>query len=225
VTVTATVRDAETPVDQLAFVWSADAGGFTGTGAVVRWRAPRGTATPADIVLRLTVTETYGPVSSTGTRSQHVVNGTSPAVRLHDSVTEIGDMSLRFLRLFATSTVGSDIALQEFSDSCNGKRAEKSDIDDNRRDFTILSSSLNLTTSRVTAPWSRGDARVRCAFSSRRQFCPPGAPSSCRVGGIENVDGDCNLTAVYEQQRWLLCDSTFAPRLTPLPYGFFGRNR
>lgn len=224
VTVTAAVRDTETPIDQLAFSWAADAGTFTGTGATVRWRVPKGTATPADLVLRLTVTETYGPLSSTGTRSTHVVNATSSAVRIHDSTREIGDMALRFLKLFATSTVGSDIALQEFSDSCNGKRAEKSDIDDNRRDFTILSSTLNLTSARVTTIWARGDATVRCAFSSRRQFCPPGSPASCRVGAIESVEGNCNLSAVYEQQRWLLCDSTFQGSLLS-SYGFFGRNR
>ena len=224
VTVTAAVRDVETPIDQLAFSWAADAGTFTGTGATVRWRVPKGNATPADQVLRLTVTETYGPVSSTGTRSTHAVNATSPAVRVHDSTREIGDMALRFLKLFATSTVGSDIALQEFSDSCNGKRAEKSDIDDNRRDFTILSSTLNLTSARVTTVWARGDATVRCGFSSRRQFCPPGSPASCRVGAIESVEGNCNLSAVYEQQRWLLCDSTFQGS-TVSSYGFFGRNR
>ena len=225
-TATATVRDAETPVEQLTYTWSADAGTFTGTGASVRWRAPRGGATPSEYAIRLTVTETYGTASATGTRPQHVVNGSSPAVRVHDSVKEIGEMSLRFLQMFATTSIGSDIALQEFSDGCNGKRAEKSDIDNNRRDFVILTSSLNLTSARVTAPWSRGDARVRCGFSSRRLSCPADAPPGCRVGAVESVQGDCNLTAVYEQQRWLLCDSTFSasPGLSRVPHGFFGSN-
>ena len=225
ISVAATVRDTETPVEQLAYAWSADAGTFSGTGAAVRWRAPKEAATPAEYTLRLAVTETYGSTSSTGTRPQHVINATSAAVRVHDSPKEIGEMALRFLRLFASSTVGSDLALQEFSDSCSGKRAEKSDIDDNRRDFTILSSSLTLSSARVTSPWSRGDARVRCSFSSRRVNCPAGSPSTCRVGATESVAGDCNLTAVYEQQRWLLCDSTFSGTLLPATYGFFGRPR
>ena len=224
ISVTAAVRDTETPVDQLAYAWAADAGTFSGTGASVTWRPPRGSASTTEYTLRLTVTEIYGTASATGTRPQHVVNATSAAVRVHDSPVEIGAMAVRFLQMFATSTVGSDFALQEFSDSCSGKRAEKVDIDDNRRDFSILSSSLALTSARVTAPWSRGDAKVRCAFTSRRLNCPPGSPASCRVGTIESVAGDCNLTAVYEQQRWFLCESTFSGSLLPA-YGFFGRNR
>ena len=225
ISVTAAVRDTETPTEQLAYTWAADAGTFSGTGAAVKWRAPKDSATPAEYTLRLTVTETYGTASSTGMRPQHVVNATSAAVRVHDSPKEIGEMALRFLRMFASSTVGSDLALQEFSDSCNGKRAEKSDIDDNRRDFSILSSTLALSSARVTSPWSRGEARVRCSFQSRRVNCPAGSPSTCRVGTVERVEGDCNLTAVYEQQRWLLCDSTFSGTLLPATSGFFGRQR
>jgi hypothetical protein len=224
IAVTAAVRDTETPVDQLAYAWAADAGTFSGTGASVRWRAPKGSTSTTEYTLRLTVTETYGTASSTGTRPQHVVNATSAAVRVHDSPAEIGALAVKFLQLFATSSIGSDFALQDFSDSCSGKRAEKGDIDDNRRDFSILTSSLNLTSARVTSPWSRGDAKVRCAFSSRRLNCPAGSPASCRVGDIESVAGDCNLTAVYEQQRWFLCESTFSGSLLPV-YGFFGRNR
>src|SRR5688572_15842941 len=40
IVVTATVSDLETPVDQLKFDWSGDAGSFTGQGAVVRWQPP-----------------------------------------------------------------------------------------------------------------------------------------------------------------------------------------
>ena len=224
VTVTAAVRDAETPLEQLAYEWKADAGTFTGTGASVRWRAPKGTQTPATYLLTLTVTETYGSPTSAGVRPQHSVTASSPEVRVHDSPREIGDMALRFLRLFANSSVSPDTALQEFSDSCSGKRAEKADLEDNRRDFDILSSSLNLTNARVSIPWARGDATVRCAFSSRRKFCPADAPPNCRVGTIESVEGNCNLTTVYEQQRWLLCDSTFQGQLLPSMRGFFGRS-
>src|SRR6267142_1196909 len=43
VTVTAVVQDAETPIDQLAYQWSAAPvnGEFSGAGREVRWRAPR----------------------------------------------------------------------------------------------------------------------------------------------------------------------------------------
>lgn len=225
ITVTATVRDAETAVDQLTFAWSADAGSFSGSGPSVKWRAPKERQTPLNYTLRLTVTENYGAQTSTGAQSQHIVNGTSPQVRVHDSLKEIGDMALRFLRSFADSAVSADTAIQEFSDSCAGKQAEKEDIQDNRRDFDILSSQLNLSTARVRSAWSRGEATVRCAFTSRRKYCGPDAPRGCRVGAIESVAGNCNLNTVYEQQRWLLCDSTFDGTLLSSMRGFFGRER
>ncbi|MGH9372929.1 MAG: hypothetical protein ACRD15_15505, partial [Vicinamibacterales bacterium] len=77
----------------------------------------------------------------------------------------------------------------------------------------------------VTTPWVRGEMTVQCEFSSRRKNCPPGSDSSCRVGAIQNVEGICDLTAVYEQQRWLLCESRFNGRLLPIMQGFFGKDR
>jgi hypothetical protein len=225
VTVTATVRDAETPVDQLRFAWAADVGTFSGPGASVQWRVPRGVATPAEHAVRLTVTEVYGTADASGNRPQHTVSGSSPLIRVHDSPAELGALALRFLRDFANSTVPADVAIREFSDSCAGKAAERIDIADNRRDFDILSSQLSLSSARVRTPFSRGDMTVRCAFSSRRRNCPAGSPASCRVGAIENVEGNCNLTAVYEAQRWQLCESTFDGRLLPSMFNFFGRER
>lgn len=221
VTVTATVRDVETAIDQLRFTWSADAGTFSGSGPSVRWRLPKGGSTPVEHTLRLSVVETYGPSGSL----QHTVTGTSPAIRVHDSPKELGELALRFLQNFANSSVPADVAIRDFSDSCGGKRAERDDIEGNRRDFDVLSSRLSLSHARVTSPWARGEMTVRCEFSSRRKNCPPGSPSSCRVGAIENVEGNCNMTAVYEQQRWFLCDSTFDGRLVPIMQGFFGRER
>jgi hypothetical protein len=225
VTVTATVRDAETPVDQLRFAWAADVGTFSGPGASVQWRVPRGVATPAEHAVRLTVTEVYGTADASGNRPQHTVSGSSPLIRVHDSPAELGALALRFLRDFANSTVPADVAIREFSDSCAGKAAERIDIADNRRDFDILSSQLSLSSARVRTPFSRGDMTVRCAFSSRRRNCPAGSPASCRVGAIESVEGNCNLTAVYEAQRWQLCESTFDGRLLPSMFNFFGRER
>src|ERR1700752_2333655 len=53
VTLTATVRDTEPPVGQLKFEWKADVGAFTGEGATVKWRAPKGVTTPSDQTIRL----------------------------------------------------------------------------------------------------------------------------------------------------------------------------
>jgi hypothetical protein len=223
VTVTAVVRDAETPVTELAFNWSADIGAFTGSGPSVTWRVPKGGTTPTEQSIRLALVETYGAAGQGGARPQHSVSGTSPTVRVHDSPKELGELALRFLNDFANSSVAPDAAVREFSDSCQGKRDERDDIADNRRDYQVLSSRLNLSSARVTAPWSRGEMSVRCEFSSQIKNCPAGAPSHCRVGAVERVEGNCSMTTVYEQQRWMLCESRFDGQLLPVMRRFFGR--
>src|SRR5712691_5107901 len=61
VAVAAVVQDAETPIDQLLYQWSATPvnGEFTGAGRQVRWRAHRVQKTPDLYSLSLLVTEKY----------------------------------------------------------------------------------------------------------------------------------------------------------------------
>ena len=66
ITLTAIVKDQETPVDQLKYEWKAPAGTFTGDGASVKWRAPKDVKTPADYEITLVVTELYGVPDSSG---------------------------------------------------------------------------------------------------------------------------------------------------------------
>jgi hypothetical protein len=215
VTVTATVRDAETAVDQLRFDWSADGGSFAGTGPSVRWRAPKGPATPADYTLRLTVVETYGTPDQAGTRPQHSVSGTSAPVRVHDSPKEIADLSLGFLRDFANSSIPADVAVRDFSDSCSEKAEERQQIADNRRHYQIVSSQFTAKGASVRPGGMSGDSRIACEFWSVIKECEPGIPN-CVVGGREHVRGDCDTTGVYEQKRWWLCTSRFNnPELLP----------
>lgn len=228
ITVTADVKDVETPLDQLRFEWKADQGTFSGEGASVKWRAPKGIATPADFPLTLTVTETYGVPDVSGVRPQNVATATSAPIRVHDSPKELGDMSLRFLSNFANSPVSTSTCLKEFSDSCRGKADEKIDIDNNRAYYLILSSSLDLKSVSIGSSRSFANMTVACAFTSRIVSCSPSNPASpacSAVGSIESVKGNCNLTGVYEQKRWWLCDSTFAAKgLLPASMrGFFGR--
>lgn len=202
ITVTAVVRDTETPIDQLRLEWSATAGTFSGTGLSVRWRAPKGPATPADYVLTLTVTETYG------SGQQHVVRGTSNAVRVHDSPLELSNMGMRFLTDFADSSISADVAVRDFADSCPGKRDERDQIADNRRKYTIHSASLVPREARVKSP-SSGEVRVSCEFRSTIKNCVPSDGPDCKVGAVEHVRGDCDLSTIYEQRRWWLCTSNF----------------
>jgi hypothetical protein len=208
VTVTATVRDPETPVGELQYAWSAEGGTFSGEGASVRWRPPADAATPADYVLELTVTETYGAADANGTRPSHTVKASSAAVRVHDSPGEIGGLAMAFLRDFARSTVKPDDAVREFSDSCEGKSDEREDIEFNRKYFDIISSSLRLVNTSVASTRMAGSARVACGFTSRLKACPPNR-TDCKVGVTERVSGDCIVETVYEERRWWLCESSF----------------
>ena len=208
VTVNATVRDAETPVDQLIFEWSADAGTFSGQGASVTWRAAADAATPANVVIRLTVREVYGTASAGGTRPEHRVTGSSNPIRLHNSRREIEELSMRFLHDFATSSVSPDACVRDFAETCSGKLDELRDIRDNRFYYDIVSSSLRFRNAGVSSNRTAGNASVDCAFVSRYKACPPNNPN-CQIGSLESVSGTCLLTAVYDQSRWWLCQSNF----------------
>jgi len=167
VSLSAHVRDAETPLDQLKYEWKADAGTFSGEGTDVKWRAPKDDPTPKDYVLTLTVTETYGTPDAAGNRPQNVVSAKTGNIRVHNSKKEIGDLGMAFLTDFANSSIPASTCLRDFSDTCAGtKQAEKDDIDDNRSHVDILNSSLKLE--RVTVSgFSNGSVNVSCSFTSR----------------------------------------------------------
>ena len=227
VTLTAAVTDDQTPLEQLTFEWKADAGTFSGEGASVKWRAPKGIRTPADYEIALRVTETYGTPDSSGVRPQNVTTAKAPVIRVHNSPKELGDMSLQFLSNFADSSVSTSTCLRDFSDSCRGKGEEKTDIDNNRAYYRILSSSLELRSVSVVSNALTARMTVACSFTSRIENCSPAgpaAPACSLVGSTDTVRGDCNLTGVYEQKRWWLCDSRFASNgVLPLSMrGFFG---
>ena len=223
VTVTATVRDPETPIEQLGFEWLADAGAFSGQGPSVTWTVPKGAPTPNDYAVTVTVTETYGPANAQGVRSSNVVKASSSAVRVHDSPRELSELSMRFLSDFANSAVPASTAVREFTDSCGGKAEERIDIEENRIKFEILSSSLSMKNVSVSSDRQRANTTVACTFTSKRVKCLPNDPPSCRVGDVGTVTGDCLLTERYEQNRWWLCTSGFDGRVTGSLRGFFGR--
>jgi hypothetical protein len=221
VTLTAVVKDDETPLDQLTFEWKADAGTFSGDGASVKWRAPKDIKTPADYIITLTVTEVYGTPDSSGARPQNVATATSPVVRVHNSPKELGDLSLRFLSDFANSAISASACVRDFADSCRGKADERSDIEANRIHFDILSSSLALRSVNVNAGGLTANITVSCTFNSKIKVCDPG-DKLCVVGDVGTAKGDCLLTGKYEERRWWLCDSHFVGRLAASMSRFFG---
>jgi hypothetical protein len=132
---------------------------------------------------------------------------------------------MQFLSDFARSSTPASECIRNFSDSCRGKAEERADIDYNRDHYDILSSSLNLRRVMVAPGGRNANVTVACSFRSRITKCPPPGPGvpACTAGSVESVHGDCNLTGVYEQRRWWLCDSRFENGVVvPSMRGFFG---
>ena len=221
ITLTASVKDQETPSDQLKFEWKAAAGTFTGEGSSVKWRAPKDIKTPADYEISLTVTETYGTADSSGKRPQNVTTASAPSVRVHNSPKELGDMSVQFLTDFAHSSVPPNTCLRDFTDSCRGKADERGDIEANRAHFEIQGFSLTLRSVNVATSALSANMTVACSFTSKTIACDPG-DKACVVGDTGTAKGDCLLTGKYENRRWWLCDSHFAGKLVGSMRSFFG---
>jgi hypothetical protein len=205
------VSDNETPIPQLRFEWSATPSGgtFSGEGRVIRWRAPRQVdRTPVAFTLTTTVIEQYQTVDTNGSvvTREHRTTGTV-VVQVHNSSTEIADVSRQFLTDFSNSSVAPETVVRNFSDNCAGKSSELNDVKENRSTRTI-------TASNIGAPTVRINFGGVCDFRSRSgDAC---VTMSCQwtstikaTGTTENAKGTCFLTAVHEAPRWLLCESEF----------------
>lgn len=204
VTVTAVVTDDVTPVGQLTYEWSATPvnGGFSGTGAEVRWRAPHGQPTPGLYTLTLNVTENY---TDSGVAKQNKVSSTVQ-VRYNDSYAEVSKLSVDFLHDFGTYTTSPEQCVRNFSDNCRGKADELSDIRANRTNFQIQSATLGTPAILFDDKLSFANSDVPCTFVSIQKS----------TGKTETAAGTCLLTAVYEDFKWLLCDSHFAGSATTI---------
>jgi hypothetical protein len=208
ITLTATVEDAETPLANLTYAWSAPTGTFSGTGSTVTWVAGQDASTPADVILTLTVTERYNNGS---TQLENKVTSDT-TVRLHNSPKELREMSLRFLNDYANSRIPPDQCVAEFSDSCNGKKDERADVEDVRHDYEHIGSTLRHTSLSIAPNRLTATVHTFCSFTvkvittqPREESCQT---SPCPLGSIGTFTGDCRTTNVYEKGRWWLCDST-----------------
>jgi hypothetical protein len=197
IVVTATVTDAETAVDRLTFDWSSPVGTFSGEGPTVRWRAPATVPAPTVATLQVRVVD-----------GEHRVERTV-AVRVHDHVREVGDMATLFLKDFSDSRIPARDVMRDFLPGCYGTKDELEEVEDNRLEFRITSSSI-------------GPARVTVDFDG---VCPyqnrDGDACSVSQARWESIDledgshdvaaGADQVAAVYRQDRWWLCESKFDP--------------
>ncbi|MEZ5318587.1 MAG: hypothetical protein R2752_14400 [Vicinamibacterales bacterium] len=201
VTVTAVVEDAEKTTSQLTFEWSASVGTIQGAGTTATWRLPKGTAmTPADVVISLTVVDGYQVIENGQIVSrEYRVSADAAPFRVHDSVAEISKMVVTFLvDYFGNSNVSPDDCLVDFSDSCSGKDAELDDIVRNRAERLIFSAAATVERVTIDSP-TMASIEAHCRWEDEEL--------STGLKGV--AEGDCELTAVYEMQRWWLCTSRF----------------
>jgi hypothetical protein len=216
VQITATIKDLETPLSQLTYTWSASpqAGSFSGNSvvgsqALITWRPPKGEKTPDLYTITVTVSEAY---TSAGQAKQNSVSS-SATVHYNDSLTEMKTVGYDFLVYkFGMFNVSAAEAVSNFSDSCSGKAAEKDQIEINRQEFHIWSASFPAPVATINGSLTAGAVEGPCTFEDT----PNG-------GQRERVSGTCLLTTVYENFRWLLCDSHFNPPYNTTPASLRGR--
>jgi hypothetical protein len=207
VNVSATVTDAETPLSQLTFAWTADVGTFTGSGAAVTWKAPAGFQTPGTVTLTLTVTERYETTDGTGlpVTRENQTRATS-TVSVHDSVREVNDLAVEFLVDFSKQ-LDPAFVVRNFTPTCGGMADELSDVAKNNRDNLITSYTIGTPETTVDftgrCPFRNvvGDACAQVPVDWRSTNRATGQPG--RATGIDQV------TAVLENDRWRLCASDF----------------
>ena len=208
IVVTGTATDAEATPDRLVYEWSGTDGTFSGTGPSVKWTAPASGATPFVANLKLTVVVRFQTTDGSGLpiTFEHRVEKTF-AVKVHDSIREVGGMATLFLENFSKSSVAPAVVMQDFLVGCYGTAEELQDVIDNRNEFTITSS--NVGPAAVTLNFGG-----KCAYLNRSgDAC---SNSSVRWSSIEKetgktgtAEGIDQVAAVYRNARWWLCDSKF----------------
>jgi len=210
IAITATVTDAETPVDQLAFQWTADNGTLTGTGPSVAWKAPDNGTTPLESTIHLTIVERY--VTTDSIIHENTVTQTT-TVSVHDSPKEVGDMAVQFLTDFSHSEVPPAIVVRNFTDTCRGKEDELDDVRHNRNCFVITDYSVGSPTTTIqfdsVCPFRARAADACVSVPVRWVSTGKGCPDELANGATGVSEGTDWVTAVYQGSKWYLCDSDF----------------
>lgn len=207
IVITAVVEDAETPLTQLTYAWTASAGTITGQGASATWRMAAGITSGQNVTVTLTVTDQYEAlVNGVLIRSQFVVSQTSAAFRVHDSVAELKELARKFLiDLFGNSAIPPEECLVDFTTvgrCAAGKQAELGDIVDHRELVVVLSAVIYAQTVSFQGP-AEATVVSEARFDDRWLNPPPGQSE------FDYTHADFVLTSIYDSGRWWLCESTW----------------
>jgi hypothetical protein len=209
VAVSATVSDAETPLSELSYSWSSDAGGtFAGSGASAVWTVPADlSGTPRTVIVTLTVTERYATVDASGlpVMAEHRATGGS-AVRVHNSAKEVGDLAVEFLLDFSKQ-LDPAFVMRNFTPACEGTAAELGDVRNNQANFVITSYKVGPAATSVDFT---GRCPFRNVFGDACAFVPVEWHSTIRSNGKAIFTaGTDQVTAILENDQWKLCASDY----------------
>lgn len=218
-TITAIVEDAETPIAQLTYEWSAAGGAFTGTGPEVKWRAPGSGA--REYELKLAVIEKYQGTDANGlpTPKENRVEGTVK-IAVHDSRREVSDMAFDFLVDFSQQRLSPEQVIRNFSGSCRGTDDELADVQRNQREKTINTYRVDPPSVDVNFGGScrdRGRGGDACAYVNVEWRSTDKAS-----GRTETARGVDQVAAIYQGGRWWLCSSDFLGTTTNPIRAFLG---
>ncbi len=222
VAVTAVVQDQETSPANLVYEWTPTGGTVTGTGASVRWLMP-GVTTPTALDLNLTVIERYTVAVPGGADEARENRVTGKAtVHINDSSREVTDLATAFIDDFLHSERTPEFCVRTFSDTCPGKQEELRDIRDNRANFVNNPAASTMGPGTITF-YDNGSTRRTQVAPSQASFAEMFAP--CRfaataksTGASGFAIGTCQLTSIYENFQWRLCDSRFLPASSLTPF-------
>jgi hypothetical protein len=221
VAVTASVTDAETAADLLQHNWTATLGSFTGSGARVSWVAPAAAVTPANVTITLEVVERFG------TNQENRVSRTA-TLALHDSLKEVGDMSVRFLTEFSKPQTNKDWrdVMRDFKASAcpdpGEVDAERSDVERHYTNFVMhnyLVSTPSVTRNfGGTCPWAsrKGDSCAAVPVMWDSTDMRSGVRGTTR--GVDHISAAFSVA----DNRWYLCSSYLQPT-TSLAHPFYAR--
>jgi hypothetical protein len=209
--------DAETPPDALDYTWTAPGGSFSGAGAVSIWQPPADAVIPTTMTLTLTVTEHFKEPDAKGlpVDRTNVVTATFD-VGVHDAKQEVSAMGKKFLDLFSDSNLGPDQVLQDFYQPCLDQafgESELPDVINNRRDFTIISSNIQpalLFTLNFSGLCDGLNDIQRNRLGDACAYYQAHWDSRAHVdGSIDHATGVDQVSALYRDKRWYLCQSEF----------------
>ncbi len=215
VDVTASVRDPETPPEEMTYHWTATAGSFSGTGRTVTWTAPDSfEPTPAKITLTVRVVEHYGHPGQPKNYSQEV--SATVDVALHNSLKEVGDMARQFLNDFSNTTIKDwRYILRDFSRTACPDAGE---IDLERTDVENHYTYFVMHNYRVDSASVAVNFGGLCSYLGKRgDACASVGvfwdSTDVRTNVRKQTAGIDHLTANYStaDTRWWLCSSYFQP--------------